>query len=266
MVCAFGRALCVAVLVACGLRCVDGQTIEKEQPMARDAHPGFEVATIKKSDPDDNRSGFHNNGHNIFIENETMNDLISFAYNVHVKQIVDAPAWFGSERFDIKGFPDAEGVPGLAQYREMVSKLLAERFQLKFRREQREMARFTLTVAKGGLKIEPTKSDPDNGLPDQTGNIDGSHVSWRFTNNSMADFCGFLQMAVLERPVVDQTGLKGKYDFKLAWTADAQATTDPSAAPGFLTALQEQAGLKVEPSRGEVDVLAITHVEQPSAN
>jgi uncharacterized protein (TIGR03435 family) len=82
----------------------------------------------------------------------------------------------------------------------------------------------------------------------------------------MAEFVSFLQMAVLDRPVVDQTGLKGKYDFKLVWTANPEATTDPSAAPGFLTALQEQAGLKVEPSKGEVDVMVIEHAEQPSAN
>ena len=265
MVCAFGRGLCVAVLMASGLPCLEGQTIEKAKPMATDAHPSFEVATVKRSDPDDRSSGFHNNGRNIFIENETMMTLIVFAYDVHVKQIVDAPGWFNTEHFDIKGFPDAEGVPGLTQYREMVRKLLAERFHLEFRREQREMPRFTLTVAKGGPKIEATKSAAD-ALPDQTGSIDGGHVAWRFTNNSMPEFADFLQMVVLDRPVVDQTGLKGKYDFKLTWTADAQATTDPSAAPGFLTALQEQAGLKVEPSRGEVDVLAITHVEQPSAN
>ena len=269
MVCGLQRmgVLCAAVLMAGGLLLgLQGQTIEKVQPMARDAHPGFEVATIKHSDPDDHSSGFHNDGRNIFIENETMNMLISFAYNVHVKQVVDAPAWFGSERFDIKGFPDVAGVPGVGQYREMVRKLLTERFQLQFKREQREMPRFTLTVAKGGPKIEATKSTAEDGLPDQTGNINGGNVSWRFTNNSMMDFTGFLQMAVVDRPVVDETGLKGKYDFKLAWTANPEASTDPSAAPGFLTALQEQAGLKVEPSKGVVEVLAVTHVEQPSAD
>lgn len=147
----------------------------------------------------------------------------------------------------------------------MVGKLLAERFHLQFQRGQREMPRFTLTVAKGGAKIAATKSAPEDGLPDQTGDIDAGHVFWRFTNNSMADFAEFLQ-GVLSRPVVDQTGLKGKFDFKLQWTTDPEAAADPAAAPGFLTAIQEQAGLKVEPSRGEVEVLAITHAEQPSPN
>lgn len=265
MVCArVGSVLFAGVLVVGALR-GEGQTIEKVEPMARDAHPGFEVATIKHSDPDDNRRGFHNDGRNIFVENETMNDLISFAYGVQVKQIVDGPPWFGSERFDIKGFPDVPGVPGVDQYRDMVRKLLMERFQLQFRHEQREMPRFTLAVAKGGSKMEATKSAPDAGQ-DQTGSINSGHVLWRFTNNSMPEFAQFLQMAVLDRPVLDETGLKGKYDFKLEWTSNPESTTDPSAAPGFLTALQEQAGLKVEPSKGQVDVLAVTHVEQPSEN
>jgi uncharacterized protein (TIGR03435 family) len=235
------------------------------KPMARDAHPSFEVASIKQSDPDDHSKGFHAMGRNIFIDNETMNDLIAAAYNVHVKQIADGPSWFGSERFDIKGFPDVDGEPNVEQLREMVQRLLTERFHLQLRREQREMPRFTLTVAKGGPKIEATKSAPEDGLPDQTGGIDRGHVFWRFTNNSMTDFAEFLQ-SVLDRPVVDATGLKGKYDFKLQWTADADATTDPSAAPGFFTAIQEQAGLRMEPSRGEVEVLAVVHAEQPSAN
>ena len=254
----------LALMVAGGSARLSGQATDVK-PMAADAHPSFEVAAITHSDPDDGSRGFHTSGRNIFIENETVNDLISFAYGVHVKQIVDGPAWFGSERFDIKGFPDVEGEPAVAQYREMVSKLLTERFHLQFQRGEREMPRYTLTVAKGVPRMEATKSPPEDGLPDQTGSIDGGHVFWRFTNNSMADFADFLQ-GVLDRPVVDETGLKGKFDFKLQWTAGLQATTDPSAAPGFFTAIQEQAGLKVAPSKGEVEVLAVTHADQPWPN
>lgn len=259
------RRLGVVVLMAGSLALLNGQTTQKVEPMAAGAHPSFEVATIKPSNPDDGSRGFHTDGKNIFIENETMDDLISFAYGVQVKQIVDAPSWFGSQRFDIKGFADVEGEPNVTQYREMVKKLLTDRFQLQFQRQKREMACFVLTVAKGGAKIATTKSAPDAGQ-DQTGSINSGHVYWRFTNNSMPEFAQFLQMAVVDRPVVDQTGLKDKYDFKLEWTTNPEAATDPSAAPGFLTAVQEQAGLKIEPTKAEVDVLAITHVEQPSAN
>jgi uncharacterized protein (TIGR03435 family) len=255
----------VAVLMVSSVLCLDGQTIESVKPMAPNEHPSFEVATVKPSKPDDHSSGFHTSGRNIFIENETMNDLISFAYGVHVKQITDAPSWFGSERFDINGIPDVEGSPNVSQYREMVKKLLTDRFHLQFQGEKREMACFVLTVTKGGPKIAATKSAPD-AMQDQTGSINEGHIFWRFTNNSMPEFAQFLQMAVLDRPVVDKTGLKGKFDFNLQWTANPDTTTDPTAAPGFITAVQEQAGLKVEPTKAEVDVLAITHVEQPSPN
>jgi uncharacterized protein (TIGR03435 family) len=252
--------LVLAVALCCGQVCAQ---IESMKPMAADAHPSFDVASIKLADPDDHSSGFQTQGRRVFIENETMNDIISYAYGVHAKQIVGGPDWFGSKRFDIRGLPDVDGIPNTAQYREMVIKLLADRFQLKFHREKREMSCYAVMVAKGGPKIEASKSD---GLPDQTGRNNNGQASWRFTNNSMEDFAKFLQF-VLDRPVVDQTGLKGKYDFKLAWTKDnAPPTSDPNAAPGFFTAIHEQAGLKVEPSKAEVDVLAIDHVVQPSAD
>jgi uncharacterized protein (TIGR03435 family) len=123
---------------------------------------------------------------------------------------------------------------------------------------------YALAVAKGGPKMDLSKMPPD-GLRDQSGGRSNGRVSWRITNNSMEDYAKFLQFE-LDRPVVDQTGLKGKYDFKLTWTANPEASSDPAAAPGFFTALQEQAGLKIELSRRQVDVLAIDHVELPSAD
>jgi uncharacterized protein (TIGR03435 family) len=93
----------------------------------------------------------------------------------------------------------------------------------------------------------------------------------------MADFAGLMQEALMERPVLDQTGLKGRFDFMLNWTPDefqlaAQglkptAQTDPDkAAPGLYEAMQEQLGLKFESTRAPADILVIDHVEEPSAN
>jgi uncharacterized protein (TIGR03435 family) len=253
----------VLALVASGGR-LCAQQMQKLEPMARDAHPSFDVASIKLADPDDHSHGFQTQGRRVFIENETMNDIISYAYGVHAKQIVGGPEWFGSKRFDIRGLPDVDGIPDTEQYREMVVKLLADRFQLKFHREKREMSCYAVMVAKGGPKMEESKSGP-GGLPDQTGHNNRGQASWRFTNNSMEGFAKFLQFQ-LDRPVVDQTGLKGKYNFKLEWTKDIAPATDENAAPGFFTAIQEQAGLKVEPSKTEVEVLTVDHVVQPSAD
>ena len=83
----------------------------------------------------------------------------------------------------------------------------------------------------------------------------------------MQDLASVFQRAVLERPVVDQTGLKGQYDFALKYTYDeSRAPTDGSAPPSLFTAIQEQIGLKLEPVKAPAEVLVIDHVEQPSAN
>jgi uncharacterized protein (TIGR03435 family) len=252
--------LSVFVLATVGARAQE----ENVPQMAKAAHPSFEVATIKPSSPDDQSSGFHTMGHRLFYENETMNALISFAYSVHSKQIGDAPDWFGKDRYDVKGMPDVEGQPGLQQQREMLQKLLAERFGLKFHREKRDLSIFAVTIAKGGPKLAATKSDPDS-LPDQTGNGNAGEQAWKFTNNSLNDFASLMQY-FLDRPVVDETGLKGKFDFLLKWTTDSSQNTDPQASPGLFTAIQEQLGLKVEAAKGPAEVLVIEHVQRPSEN
>jgi len=255
----------VALVVACGAR-LGGQTIQSVQPMAKDAHPSFEVATIKVSDPADTKHRFEVRGHRIVIETQTVQTMIEMSYGVHAKQIVNAPSWAETERFDAEGLPDVEGQPNLLQFQEMVRKLLEERFGLKLRTDKREMARYTLTVAKGGPKMEATKSAQDL-LPSVRAGGNKTSRSLQMTNVSMGDVAHQLQGA-LDRPVVDETGLKGRYDFNLNWLrADAVAEEEAdSALPGLFTAIQEQAGLKVEPSKGEVDVLVIEHVEKPETN
>ena len=261
------RGFCAVVLMAASLPCVDGQTTETVQPMAKDAHPSFEVAAVKQSDPADQKHRFEIHGRRILIENQTVKNMIQMSYGVHARQIVNAPPWIESERFDIEGVPDVEGQPSVVQFQEIVRKLLGERFGLKFHTEKREMPRYVLTVAKGGPKMEPTKSAPD-ALPNERGTGDKTSMTLEMENVSMGDLAGNLQGA-LDRPVVDETGLKGRYDFTLKWLrADAAPAAEDAdkALPGIFTALQEEVGLKVEPSRGEVDVLVIEKVDRPEAN
>jgi uncharacterized protein (TIGR03435 family) len=96
-------------------------------------------------------------------------------------------------------------------------------------------------------------------------------------NATLADFAGVMQAAVLDRPVVDQTGLTGRYDFTLTWTPDETQfasmgvrvpppTGDPSAAPGLFTAIQEQLGLKFDSTKAPVEVIVVDRVERPSDN
>ncbi|HZQ44721.1 MAG TPA: TIGR03435 family protein [Acidobacteriaceae bacterium] len=258
---------CAVVLIAGSLSWLDAQTIESVQPMASDAHPSFEVATIKQSDSTDQKHRFEIHGRRIVIENQTVNSMIRMSYGIHARQIVNAPSWTDSERFDVQGVPDVDGQPNMVQFHEIVRRLLEDRFGLKLHTEKREMARYTLTIAKGGPKMEATKGSPD-ALPDTRVTGNGTSRSMQMVNVSMADVARNLQRE-LDRPVVDETGLKGRYDFTVKWLrADAApAADDPdSALPGIFTALQEEVGLKVEPSKGDVDVLVIEHVERPSSN
>jgi uncharacterized protein (TIGR03435 family) len=237
--------------------------------MAPDADPAYEVVTIKPSDPTDGERGFQTRGRRVRAVNETMNDLISFSYGIHIRQIAGGPPWFASDRFFIEGVPDAAGQPNLKQFRSMMQKLLADRFNLKFHYEQRELSVYALTVGKAGPKMTRSLGNPE-GPPDD----EFSRSAWmKETNTTMAEFTKALQY-VLDRPVVDHTGLTGRWDFRVQWTPDESqfggmvpsSSGNPNAAPGLFTAIQEQVGLKLELVKAPADVLVIDHVEKPSAN
>ena len=232
--------------------------------MRADAHPSFEVATIKPADPNAVNGNFRIGGHRIFIENQTVNSLVSVAFALHQKQIVDAPAWFETERFDINGQADIDGVPNLQQIQEMLQKLLESRFALKFHREKRELSIYAIRIAKGGPKLTKSVESP-TALPTQSGVRNSSEQGRKFTNNTMSDFALGMQN-FLDRPAVDETGLTGRYDFILRWTPDGVPAADLNPAPGKFTAVQEQLGLKLEPVKGPADVLVVDHCEKPSEN
>ena len=186
-------------------------------PMAADADPSFEVATIKPSEPDKPGKAFRVQGSHFSTFNTTLTDLLTFAYGVQQKQIINAPEWMDKDKWDIEAQPDVPGAPNDRQVKSMVQKLLAERFQLKFSKDSKEMPAYVLTVSKTGQKM--TKNDSGGELP---GLFFTSISPVRLTvqNATMTDFTGLLQSAVLDRPVVDQTSLGGKWNFLLKWTAD----------------------------------------------
>lgn len=252
-------------------------TIPKPAPrvpqMAADAKPGFEVATVKPSKPDEPGKLFGVRGHRILTVNTTLMDLITFAYNVQQKQVIGAPSWASSEKFDIQGEPDQPGTPNRAQLQGMYQKLLADRFQLKFHEDKKELSAYILTVAKGGPKMTRNTGSP-NGLPALF--FRGLGVL-TVSNATMREFAGLMQSAVLDRPVVDQTGLTGKWDFLLKWTPDESQfggmgirvpppSNAPDAPPPLFTAIQEQIGLKLESGKADVETMVLDHVTQPSPN
>ena len=242
-------------------------------PMAADANPSFEVATIKPSKPGQQGQGFLVRGDQFTTINTSLMSIIEFAYDMQANQVVGGPPWITSDKFDIAGKPDTPGAPSDKQWKGMIKKLLADRFQLKFHQQSKEMPAYVLTVAKNGPKLTKSDGDP-NGLPGlffhQLGQL-------YVRNATMEDFTHLMQAVVLDRPVVDQTGIKNRWDFVLKWTPDdsqfggmgVKAPPPSNAAdapPPLFTAIQEQIGLKLEAKKAPVEIMVIDHVEKPSAN
>jgi uncharacterized protein (TIGR03435 family) len=136
------------------------------------------------------------------------------------------------------------------------------------------MTAYVLSVAKGGPKLTVTSASENGPGNFLFGGLGKLHTS----NLSMKEFCHGMQEAVMDKPVVDHTGLTGRYDFNLDWTPDQSQfasfgvhipppdPNDTNAPPSLYTALQEQLGLKMETTKTNVDVMVIDHIEKPSAN
>jgi uncharacterized protein (TIGR03435 family) len=238
------------------------QAIAQSPAPDTDTAPSFSVAAIKPHDPDSGRTGMGLDRNPIAIRNQSLASLIMFTYAVNPHQIVGAPDWADKSYFDIDARIDTPGQFNLQQDQAMLAKLLADRFQLKFHREKRELPVYAIRIAKGGPKLTPAK--PDEQL-NQTGSGNDIEHNVTFTNAAMSNVVLGMQF-LLNRPIVDQTGLTGRYDFTLRYTADEANTHDPNAPPGIFTAAQEQLGLKFEPTKALVDVLVIDRAEMPSPN
>lgn len=268
-------------------------------PMAADANPSFEVATIKPNNSGaPQMRGLIVRGRQFRTINSSLEDLISFAYGVQVKQIVNGPAWINSERYDIEAVPDAPGTPNVEQLRVMVRKLLTDRFKLTFHKEKRDMSAYVLSVAKTGERLTPNTSKGQ--LPGLGFGPGKGGLTMHIMNAGMPDFASFLQEVVLDRPVVDRTGLTGKYDFSCTFAPDESefgghppfqpaaakanpagaaasqanaagapttaAAADTESAPSLFEAMQQDLGLKLNAEKTAVDVIAIDQVDHPSSN
>jgi hypothetical protein len=167
--------------------------------MAPDANPAFEVATIKPSDPAHPQQTFTLRGAEVITTNATVHDLINLAYWLHPKQLTGGPAWTGSEKFDMAGKPDAPGQPNVDQMKVMIQKLLADRFQLKFHFEKRELPVYAVRLAKTGAKITKSQDDP-KGIPGWNFGRNASGMIMAFRNSPMSQFTAVLQNSMDNSP------------------------------------------------------------------
>jgi uncharacterized protein (TIGR03435 family) len=235
--------------------------------------PAYEVATIKPSKPDEQGRGLNFRGRHLVVTNMTVEDLITLAYNIHPKQLTGGPGWLTVEHYDMDILTDHDDMPNLAWARGVARKLLADRFALKSHEETKELSAYVLTVSRTGPKLTKSASDP--GSPPGLGGPPGMCM---VRNGSMAEFTQILQ-GTLDRPVLDQTGLKDRYDFTLRWApdesqyggrfltqnnADNGTNTDP--LPSLFTAMQEQIGLRLDAMKALVKMFVVDSIDRPSAN
>ncbi len=303
-----GLVVVVLPVAFCLLHATQTRAATQAQNTAAIA-PEFEVASIK---PNNSEIGLFKM---MFVQDGfsatsvTLWMLIRTAYGVEDSQIFGAPNWLNSEKYDIEARMDSAVADGLrklsedqrnVERRRMLQALLADRFKLTVHHDTKQLGGYVLVIAKNGPKLQEAKPGDTypNGIKNggrplgadrfRLGRYRGGRGEAIGQAWPMAKLVRLLSEDILNRSVVDNTGLTGNYDFTLHWIVaeesqgplfkgagdDQQVTGSTpgstplpeSWGPSFFTAIQEQLGLKLESQKGPGRILVIDHVERPSEN
>ncbi len=229
----------------------------------------FEVASIKPTAETGRGMSLNRSpGGRFTTTNATLEMLIEFAYDVRAHQVSGGPRWLESDGFDIVAKAENEN-PRTEDLRAMVQKLLEDRFKLALHREKKELSVYTLVIGKSGPKLQRSDKDGTRISAGGRGRTDFQKVSMAMLAQTLSQRLG--------RTVINGTGLKGDFDFALEWVpgedeprkkisgVEVHPPSDVSG-PSIYTALQEQLGLKLESTKGPVEILVIDRAEKPSGN
>jgi uncharacterized protein (TIGR03435 family) len=248
--------------------------LQVQPASARPQFNTFEVATIKPVESDQKKGRYLiMRGSDTFVgENYTLKLLIAAAYEISPREISGGPAWIDSDHFDILARTPGTVQPTHEEQMRMLRRLLTDRFKLTYHRQQKVFSIYELETDKSGPKLKPSAAGADT-PPALISTVYPHHILMPARNATMGDFVSILQRAVLDRPVVDKTGLKGRYDFDLQWAPDetqfggeVPVAPPDASSPPFFTAIREQLGLRLVATRGPAEALVIDHVERPSPN
>ena len=220
--------------------------------------------------------------------NVTLRELLTWAYSIPQERILGGPSWVQSARYDVLARAEAQGDWKPGQYQVRLRGLLADRFRLKAHTETRQVRVYALVRASNRnalpdataeaceeLDVQAAPQPPSPGQKPPCGRVFGANGRLRGFGVAISDLREALEL-VLQQPVVDQTGLLGRYDIQLSWSPEADrlstspstADAPPIAAPeaSLFTAIQEQLGLKLNAETGPAEVLVVDSVERPSEN
>jgi len=240
------KRIVVAVLVAVALMA---------QPTA------FEVVSIHPSAPNSPGSTVTFQNDRFLATDATLKALIQLAYGVQEYQVAGITGWMNSISYDVDARqPSLHQPVSSVQWQTMIQALLADRFQVKAHPEARELQVFSLTVGKKGSKLAT-----------------GQHIPIGYGNGRIRGTMPMSRLASiletrLHRPVADDTNLSGEFNVELTWMPDQRPTGDDgpnasnSSMPSIMTALQEQAGLKLAAKKGQVQIIVVESANKPSEN
>ncbi len=237
--------------------------------MKAENRSSFEVASIKPGDPADFRRNIAiHSGGRLTANAASLRFLVRWAYRLQDFQVVGGPGWIDSDVFVIEA-KSADAPAGKpqdlpeAQYRSLdeqmhssLQSLLADRFKLQAHHETRQHSVYDLVIAKHGPKLSPA-SGANTPAPRQVvigpGELKASGAGMPMLAQTLSRQLGVV--------VIDRTELAGQYDFELEWSPEPD-----TSGPSVFTAIQEQSGLRLEPSKAPVELLVIDHAEKPSPN
>jgi uncharacterized protein (TIGR03435 family) len=222
------------------------------------------------------------------VTNVQVEALMQMAFGVQSYQMIAAPEWFTSERYDIEAKMDPEVADALRKLnvddrrvtrQHMLQPLVLDRLKMTIHRETRELPIYSLVIGKGGAKLQETKPTapgvavPRGGVSVRTSRNGRGPITLTVLHCTNTELPGIFVPHV-GRTVIDKTGLTSVYDFTLQFMPDdaavvpgvGTASSGDATVPSIFTAIQEQLGLKLEAGKGPVEVIVIDHVERPSGN
>jgi uncharacterized protein (TIGR03435 family) len=241
-------------------------------PAVVSGQPAFDAASIRPSSSETRGGGFNTPPGRLNARNQSLRELIKFAFNIHDYQLTGGQGWVDGDRYDIAA--STEGQSTMAQKRLMLQALLIERFGLVVHHDTKDISGYALTVAKGGPKLQAAKSDQGSMM------LGRNPRGLRTLTAGEAQMTGLAAILadVLGRPVVDSTGLTELYDFTMEWTPDVGESPlslkgnpgpEPGASaasdgPSIFSAVQEQLGLKLEPRKVPTEVTVVDRAQKPT--
>ena len=238
-------------------------------PMAADADPSYEVATIKPATPDEQHPIFDLRAHIFTATGTSAKELIKIAWNIRGRQVIGGPPWLEDKKFDIVAEPDTPGRPSEEQSRVMVRKLLIERFHLAAHTDQQDYPVLALTLDPKAAR--PIPSDPK--FSDNVsiyGRRDGDDLVLHFAGATIPQMLAFMMNTFQARQLVDETGLTGTYNLNLRIALPSPGPNQPPISDedfgNALVQAAQQTGFKFISKKEPLTVVVVDHIDLPSPN